>query len=110
MKGYRLPEDLLLGAASSAAQTEGGDVRHNWNKWSRTNRIADGTDIRRGNDGWKNWKASSHKRIMQNKKHAELFQIIPHVFYCTLFQTADLRLRYSNFISYFGLCFTFKKS
>lgn len=57
MKGYRLPEDLLLGAASSAAQTEGGDVRHNWNKWSRTNRIADGTDIRRGNDGWKNWKA-----------------------------------------------------
>ena len=52
MKGYRLPEGILLGVASTATEIEGGSVRTNWDEWSRTDRIRDGADSRRAAGHW----------------------------------------------------------
>lgn len=52
MKGYRLPEGILLGVASTATEIEGGFVRTNWDEWSRTDRIRDGADSRRAAGHW----------------------------------------------------------
>ena len=47
---FRLKDGMLLGAASSATQIEGGDLGHNWNDWYRRGRIKDGSDPGRAND------------------------------------------------------------
>ncbi|MDO4619220.1 MAG: family 1 glycosylhydrolase [Lachnospiraceae bacterium] len=56
MNGYRLPQTLLLGVSSSAAQIEGGETAGNWNEWCRMNRISDKSSISRACDHWNRWK------------------------------------------------------
>ncbi len=54
--GYLLPEGLLLGAATAAAQIEGGKVESNWNEWSNQGKILDGSTCERADDHWNRWK------------------------------------------------------
>ncbi len=56
MKGYRLPPNLMMGAATAAAQIEGGRVDHNWGELSRKGLIRDGSDITRAGNHWENWR------------------------------------------------------
>ena len=51
---FRLPDRLLLGAASAAAQIEGGEVNSSWNDWYRQGRIKDGSDPA-ASDHWVRW-------------------------------------------------------
>lgn len=53
---FRLPEGLLLGVSTAAAQIEGGDTGSNWNDWYRQGRIKDGTDPSTANDHWIKWR------------------------------------------------------
>ncbi len=50
MKPFKLPEDFLLGTATSALQIEGGDRNNNWYEWSENKHIKDGTHSIRAND------------------------------------------------------------
>lgn len=59
MKGYTLPQGMLLGVAMSAAQTEGGVVDSSWNYWYRKGRIRDGSDITVADDHWNRWKSDA---------------------------------------------------
>lgn len=56
MKGYRLPKHLLLGAATAAAQIEGGDVDHNWRDWERKGRLRVRDSFTRTADHYERWK------------------------------------------------------
>ena len=58
MKGYRLPKGLMLGAATCAAQIEGGDTGHNWNDWEKKGRLHENfdTSITEACDHWNRWK------------------------------------------------------
>lgn len=56
MKGYRLPKRLMLGAATAAAQIEGGDVNHNWRDWERKGRLHVKDSFTRAADHWNRWK------------------------------------------------------
>lgn len=48
---FRLPDTLLLGAATAATQIEGGDTNNNWYDWALLpGRIADGTSPFRADD------------------------------------------------------------
>ena len=53
---FRLPEGLLLGVSTAAAQIEGGDTDSNWNDWYKQGRIKDGTDPSLANDHWLKWR------------------------------------------------------
>jgi len=53
---FWLPEGLLLGVSTAAAQIEGGDTDSNWNDWYRQGRIKDGTDPASANDHWMKWR------------------------------------------------------
>jgi beta-glucosidase len=49
---FRLPEDFLLGTATSSLQIEGGTCDTTWHRWAQESRIRDGTDPRRACDHW----------------------------------------------------------
>ncbi len=50
MVPFKLPEDFLLGTATSALQIEGGDRNNNWFDWSEKKHIKDGSHSLRAND------------------------------------------------------------
>ncbi|MEW6264912.1 MAG: glycoside hydrolase family 1 protein [Thermodesulfobacteriota bacterium] len=53
METFRLPDDLLLGVATSATQIEGGETNHSWYRWSsQAGRTKDGKDTSVANDHW----------------------------------------------------------
>jgi len=53
MEEFKMPERLLLGAATSAFQVEGGDTNHTWYRWSmERGRIHDGTTCEVACDHW----------------------------------------------------------
>jgi len=52
MKPFSLPDDLLLGSATSATQIDGCDAGNDWAEWSLSGRIADGSDCLRGAGHW----------------------------------------------------------
>jgi len=53
MEPFSLPSTLLLGAASSAFQIEGGDTGHSWHRWSlKPGRIRDGSSCTVACDHW----------------------------------------------------------
>ncbi|HPA72752.1 MAG TPA: glycoside hydrolase family 1 protein [Spirochaetota bacterium] len=53
MEPFSLPSTLLLGAASSAFQIEGGDTGHSWHRWSlEPGRIRDGSNCSAACDHW----------------------------------------------------------
>ena len=53
MEPFKLPKSLLLGAATSAFQIEGGDENHSWYRWSKEpGRIRDGSDCSVACDHW----------------------------------------------------------
>ncbi|MDO5702501.1 MAG: family 1 glycosylhydrolase, partial [Lachnospiraceae bacterium] len=56
MRGYILPKKLLLGAASAAAQIEGGDVRHSWRDWEDMGRRNHESSFAQACDHWVRWK------------------------------------------------------
>ena len=59
MKAYRLPPNLILGAGTSSAQIEGGDVPHNWNAWEKKGHLhaaARGSSIRTACGHGERWK------------------------------------------------------
>lgn len=47
--------DILYGAASAAAQIEGGDIAHTWNDWARKGRVKDGSSPTRACDHARRW-------------------------------------------------------
>ena len=51
---FRLPEGMLLGVASAAAQVEGGEVNSSWNDWYHKGRIKDGSNPAES-DHWARW-------------------------------------------------------
>lgn len=51
---FKLPQGMLLGVASAAAQIEGGEVNSSWNDWYRRGRIKDGSDPA-ASDHWVRW-------------------------------------------------------
>ncbi len=55
---FRLPDGMLLGAASAAAQIEGGDVNSSWNDWYKRGKIKDGSDPAKS-DHWLRWQADT---------------------------------------------------
>lgn len=50
----RFPKHLLMGAASAAAQIEGGEVDSSWNDWYHRGHIKDGSDPA-AHDHWERW-------------------------------------------------------
>lgn len=50
MTPFKLPQDFLLGTATSSLQIEGGDENNNWYEWSEKGRIKDGSHCIRAND------------------------------------------------------------
>lgn len=53
MEPFNLPRKLLMGAATSAFQIEGGDVNHTWHRWSMSpGRIRDASDCSVACDHW----------------------------------------------------------
>ena len=53
MEPFTLHKKLLLGAATSAFQIEGGDAGHTWHRWSTTpGKIKDGSDCTVACDHW----------------------------------------------------------
>ncbi|HHU51148.1 MAG TPA: glycoside hydrolase family 1 protein [Firmicutes bacterium] len=53
---FQLKPGLLLGAATSATQIEGGELDHNWNDWYRCGWIKDGSDPARATDHYHRWR------------------------------------------------------
>ena len=51
---FKLPKGMLLGAASAAAQIEGGEVDSSWNDWYHKGHIKDGSDPAKS-DHWVRW-------------------------------------------------------
>jgi len=47
---------MELGVVSSAAQIEGGELRHNWKDWYECGYIKDGSNPARGCNHWQRWK------------------------------------------------------
>lgn len=52
MKPFHLPEDFLLGSATSGFQTEGGDPNHTWHRWCEEGHIKDASHCLRASDHW----------------------------------------------------------
>ncbi|ACL69240.1 glycoside hydrolase family 1 protein [Halothermothrix orenii] len=52
----KLPQDLLLGAATSALQIEGGDKNNNWYQWCEEGHIKDGSHCLNANDHWNRYR------------------------------------------------------
>ncbi len=69
---FRLKDGMLLGAASSATQIEGGDLGHNWNDWYRRGRIKDGSDPGRANDHYCRWKEDADLMAVMGLKICRL--------------------------------------
>lgn len=53
---FALRPGLLLGAASSATQVDGGDLAHTWNSWYAEGHIKDGSDPSRAAGHWDRWR------------------------------------------------------
>lgn len=53
---FQLKDNLLLGAASAAAQIEGGCTNNNWYSWYRQGLIKDDTDPSSAVDHWEKWR------------------------------------------------------
>ncbi len=51
---FRLPDGMLLGVASAAAQIEGGELNSSWNDWYHKGNIKDGSDPA-ASDHWDRW-------------------------------------------------------
>ena len=49
---FTLPENFLLGTATSGLQAEGGDQRNSWYAWAEQGRISDGSSPIVANDHW----------------------------------------------------------
>lgn len=65
---FRLRPGMLLGAASSATQIDGGDFNHTWNDWYNKGHIKDGSDPALATDHWNRWRGDvllMHKMGLQ---------------------------------------------
>ncbi len=56
MNGFNLKNNMLLGVASSATQTDGGDLGHSWNDWYEKGHIKDGSDPAAAAGHWERWR------------------------------------------------------
>ena len=54
--GFKLKQDMLLGAAAAATQIEGGELAHSWNAWADRDKIRDGSTPRKADDHWRLWR------------------------------------------------------
>ncbi|MDO5111360.1 MAG: family 1 glycosylhydrolase [Clostridia bacterium] len=64
MQGFHLKEGMLLGAASAAAQIEGGDKNNNWYDWYKRGRIRDGSDPSVTTEHYVRWREDA--QLMQD--------------------------------------------
>ncbi len=55
MASFKLRDGMELGAASAAAQIEGGETDHSWTDWYRRGHIKDGSSPARANDHYNRW-------------------------------------------------------
>lgn len=70
---FTLPENLLLGVATSALQIEGGDTQNDWYRWSRQpGRIADGTDSFRAADHYARYKEDAE---LMAEMHVQVYRM-----------------------------------
>ena len=53
---FKLPNGILMGVSTAAAQIEGGDTNSNWNDWYKQGRVKDGTNPAAANDHWVKWR------------------------------------------------------
>lgn len=52
MEPFELPEDFLLGTATSSLQIEGGDRNNSWFRWVQTGHVRDGSSCIVADDHW----------------------------------------------------------
>jgi beta-glucosidase len=52
MEAFKLPEDLLLGTATSSLQIEGGDKNNNWYRYCEEGKVKDGSHCIVADDHW----------------------------------------------------------
>lgn len=52
MIGFELPENFLMGTATSSAQIEGGDTNNTWYRWCVEGHVKDGSNCIVANDHW----------------------------------------------------------
>ncbi len=56
MHEFNLKNNMLLGVASSATQTDGGSLGHSWNDWYEKGHVKDGSDPSIAVDHWNRWR------------------------------------------------------
>ena len=56
METFSLKSGMLIGAASAAAQIEGGEPDHSWTDWYRKGHITDNSNPARANDHYNLWR------------------------------------------------------
>ena len=67
MKEIKLPEDFLMGTATSGLQIEGCDTNNNWYKWCEEGHIQDGSNCVNAADHWNRYEEDIN--IMEELNH-----------------------------------------
>lgn len=57
MDQFKLPENFLLGTATSSLQIEGGDRNNNWYRWCEQKKIKDGSHSIVADDHWNRYRS-----------------------------------------------------
>ena len=70
-KGFKLPNDFLLGVSTASAQIEGGEVDSSWVDWYKQGKIKDGSDIRISDDHYNRYVEDTE---LLSKMHIEIYR------------------------------------
>jgi beta-glucosidase len=60
MDEFKLPENFLLGTATSSLQIEGGDRNNTWYRWCEQKKIKDGSHSIIADDHWNRYRSDIH--------------------------------------------------
>lgn len=68
MEEFRIPDDLLLGTATSSLQIEGGDKNNNWFRFCESGKVKDGTHCIAAADHWNRYEEDINLMRLLNQQ------------------------------------------
>ncbi|MDE0020235.1 MAG: glycoside hydrolase family 1 protein [Candidatus Poribacteria bacterium] len=67
-----IPDDLLLGSATSATQIEGGELPHSWARWSEQGKTADGSHPK---DACMHWERALEDAALISRLNCQTYRL-----------------------------------